>query len=54
MKREHFANLIAILVALSILAAAWITSYPGFWSAIFGTIVGSVFAVIFVRWLKQY
>ncbi|MHA1961165.1 MAG: hypothetical protein ACW99U_13130 [Candidatus Thorarchaeota archaeon] len=54
MKREHFANLLAILVALSILATFWVTSYPGFWSAATGAITGPVFAVLFVRWMKQY
>jgi hypothetical protein len=54
MKREHIANLIAILVALSILATFWVISYPGFWPAASGAIIGPLFAVLFVRWMKQY
>ncbi len=54
MKREHIGNFIAILVAASILIAAWMTSSPGFWSGVFGAIMGPVGAVLLIRWMKKF
>ena len=54
MKREHIGNFIAILVAASILIAAWMTSSPGFWPGVFGAIMGPVGAILLIRWMKNF
>jgi hypothetical protein len=54
MKREHIGNFVAIVVALAILLAAWIVNSPGFWGGLFGMIVGPIFAVLFIKWMKKF
>ncbi|MHA1927907.1 MAG: hypothetical protein ACTSV2_04910 [Candidatus Thorarchaeota archaeon] len=54
MKREHIGNIIAIVFALIILAAAWITSSPFFWPTLGAVIVAPVIAVLITRWIQQF
>jgi len=54
LKREHFANVIIIAVALAVLIVLWITSSPAFWASLSGAIVGPIIAVLATRWIKQF
>lgn len=54
LKREHIGNLIAVSAAVLILAAAWITSSPGFWPAVIGGISGPIGAVLIMRWMNKF
>jgi uncharacterized membrane protein len=54
MNRENVASLVAVVAAVSILIAAWLISGDVPWHAIIAGILGPVFAVLFMKWMKQY
>jgi len=54
MKRETIGSLIALIVALVILVSFWLVSGTIPWGGIIGGMVGPIFAVLLMRWMKQY
>ena len=54
MKRETVATSIALIVALAILVSFWLESGTIPWPGIIGGMFGPIFAVLLVRWMRQY
>ena len=54
MKSETIASVIALIAALAILVSFWLVSGDIPWSGIIGGTFGPIFAVLLVRWMKQY